>query len=88
MSDVLLAPTVSRVAEASVTHSGDITLHPSLPVTEDSPLAPPGIYGASKQLLEQLAEHYCRWYGMSIAGFRLSRIIYDNEVCSTDGLNR
>ena len=64
----------------SVTHSGDITLHPSLPVTEDSPLAPPGIYGASKQLLEQLAEHYCRWYGMSIAGFRLSRIIYDNEA--------
>ena len=38
--------------------------------------------------LEQLAEHYCRWYGMSIAGFRLSRIIYDNEVCSTDGVNR
>ena len=72
---------IKRVAWASsIEVYGDITLHPSLPVTEDSPLAPPGIYGASKQLLEQLAEHYCRWYGMSIAGFRLSRIIYDNEA--------
>ena len=72
MSDVLLAPTVSHVAEASVplcsvTHSGDITLHPSLPVTEDSPLAPPGIYGASKQLLEQLALGAARYLRLTNA---------------------
>jgi len=64
---------------SSVEAYGDFRRHPSLPVTEDSPLAPPGIYGASKVMLESLARDYCRWYGMSIAGFRLTRIIYDNE---------
>ena len=64
---------------SSVEAYGDYRRHPSLPVTEDSPLAPPGIYGASKVMLESLARDYCRWYGMSIAGFRLTRIIYDNE---------
>lgn len=71
---------IDRVAWASsIEVYGDIHRHPQLPVTEDSPLAPPGIYGCSKLLLERLAMDYCRWHGMSIAGFRLSRIIYEND---------
>ena len=71
---------IKRIAWASsIEVYGDFKSHPSLPVTEESPLAPPGIYGCSKILLERLAEDYCRWHGMSIAGFRLSRIIYDND---------
>ena len=71
---------IERIAWASsIEVYGDFTSHPSLPVTEESPLAPPGIYGCSKILLERLAEDYCRWHGMCIAGFRLSRIIYDSD---------
>lgn len=70
---------IKRIAWASsIEVYGDLKSHPSLPVTEESPLTPPGIYGCAKILLERLAEDYCRWHGMSIAGFRLSRIIYDN----------
>jgi nucleoside-diphosphate-sugar epimerase len=64
---------------SSIATYGDFRQLPQLPVTEESPLAPPGIYGASKVMLESLARDYCRWYGMSIAGFRLTRIIYDND---------
>ena len=72
---------VERLAWASsIEVYGDLVRHPSLPVTEEGPLAPPGIYGCSKLLLERMAEDYCRWHGMSIAGFRLTRIIYDNEA--------
>lgn len=71
---------IKRIAWASSIETyGDQTLQPALPVTEESNLAPPGIYGCSKLLLERLAVDYCRWHGMSIAGFRLSRIIYDND---------
>ena len=71
---------IRRIAWASSIHPyGDFHELPTLPVTEQSPMAPPGIYGASKVLLESLARDYCRWYGMSIAGFRLTRIIYDND---------
>ena len=71
---------IRRVVWASSVETyGDFHELPSLPVTEESPLAPPGIYGASKVMLESLARDYCRWYGMSIAGFRLTRIIYDND---------
>ena len=71
---------IKRIAWASsIEVYGDFKTHPSLPVTEENPLAPPGIYGCSKILLERLAEDYCRWHGMSIAGFRLSRIIYDSD---------
>jgi len=70
---------IKRIAWASsIEVYGDFREHPTLPATEESPLAPPGIYGSSKLLLERLAIDYCRWYGMSIAGFRLSRIIYDD----------
>ncbi|MCZ6680342.1 MAG: NAD(P)-dependent oxidoreductase [Candidatus Poribacteria bacterium] len=48
-----------------------------LPLTEDSPLMSPDIYGASKVMLESLAADYCRWHSMSIAGFRLGRIVYE-----------
>lgn len=69
---------IKRIAWASsIEVYGDMEKQPQLPVTEESPLAPPGIYGTSKLLLERLALDYARWYGMSIAGFRLSRIIYD-----------
>lgn len=70
---------IKRIAWASsIEVYGDFRKHPMLPVTEESPVAPPGIYGASKLLLERLAVDYCRWHGMSIAGFRLSRIMYDD----------
>ena len=72
---------VKRIAWASSIEAyGNFKDHPLLPATEESPTAPPGIYGSAKILLERLAADYCRWYDMSIAGFRLSRIIYDNEV--------
>ena len=71
---------IKRIAWASsIEVYGDLPRHPSLPITEQSPIAPPGIYGCSKLLLERLAVDYCRWHGMSIAGFRLTRIIYDND---------
>ena len=75
---------IKRIAWASsIEIYGDFKNHPQLPISETSPLAPPGIYGASKILLERLAEDYCRWYGMAIAGFRLSRIIYNNDYGRT-----
>lgn len=58
---------------------GDLRKQPHLPVTEGSVLQPPSIYGASKLLLERLAADYCRWHGMSITGFRLGRIIYEDS---------
>jgi UDP-glucose 4-epimerase len=71
---------IERVVWASSVETyGDFHQLPGLPLTEESPLAPPGIYGASKVLLESLARDYCRGYNMSIAGFRLTRIIYDND---------
>ena len=70
---------IRRVVWASsIEVYGDINRHPELPVTEDSPLAPPRIYACSKLLLERLAIDFARWHGMSIAGLRLSRIIYDS----------
>ena len=72
---------VKRIAWASsIEVYGDIREHPGLPVSEDSPVAPPGIYGTAKLLLERLAGDYARWHGLASAGFRLSRIIYDNET--------
>lgn len=50
---------------------------PHLPLTEEYPLMPSDIYGAAKVALESLAADYCRWYNMSIAGFRLGRIVYE-----------
>lgn len=71
---------IDRVVWASsIEVYGDLTTHPQLPVTEDAPVAPPGMYGACKLVLESLARDFARWHGMAIAGLRLSRIIYDND---------
>jgi nucleoside-diphosphate-sugar epimerase len=72
---------IRRVAWASSieVYGSRLKHHRRLPVTEESPLAPPGIYASCKLMLESLARDYARWHGMAIAGFRLSRIIYDND---------
>lgn len=71
---------IKRIALASSMEVyGDLLKQPHLPVTEESLLAPPGIYGASKVLLEKLAADYYRWHGISTAGFRLGRIIYEGS---------
>ena len=67
------------VYASSIEVYGDLRQQPHLPVREDSPFAPPGIYGASKVLLETLAADYCRWFGMSIAALRLNRIVYEGS---------
>ena len=71
---------IKRIALASSMEVyGDLSQQPHLPVTEASPLAPPGIYGASKILLERLAVDYHRWHGISTAAFRLGRIVYEGS---------
>lgn len=71
---------VKRVACASSMEVyGDLARQPHMPVTEDSPTVPQSIYGSAKLRLEELAADFCRWHGMSIAGFRLGRIIYENS---------
>ena len=55
----------------------DYRRQPYLPLDEDSPAAPEGIYGAAKQSLELLAQHYARWHGMAIAALRPQRIVYE-----------
>lgn len=65
------------VLASSIMTYGDLTKQPRLPITEESQLVPESIYGSSKRLLELLAEDYCRWHSMSIAAFRLGRIVYE-----------
>lgn len=52
---------------------------PYLPIDEQSPQAPEGIYGAVKQNLEQLAANYARWHGTAIASLRPQRIVYEGS---------
>ena len=56
---------------------GDYSRVPYLPVDEETPQAPDGIYGAAKQNLESLARHYVRWHGIAIAALRPQRIVYE-----------
>ena len=56
---------------------GDYSRVPYLPLDEDTPHAPEGIYGAAKQNLEELARHFARWKGISIAALRPQRIVYE-----------
>jgi len=71
---------VKRIACASsIMVYGDMAQQPHFPVTEDNPHMPISIYGTSKVLLERLAGDYCRWHGMSIAAFRLGRIVYEDS---------
>ena len=58
---------------------GEYCRVPYLPIDEDTPAAPDGIYGAVKQNLETLAEHYARWHGMAIAALRPQRIVYEGS---------
>jgi nucleoside-diphosphate-sugar epimerase len=50
-----------------------------LPIDEEAPACPDGIYGAVKQNLETLAQHYVRWNGMAIAALRPQRIVYEGS---------
>ena len=71
---------IKRIAYASSMEVyGDLAQQPYFPVIEESPLAPPSIYGSAKVLLEKLAGDYCRWHNMAIAGLRLNRIIYEGS---------
>lgn len=56
---------------------GDYARVPYLPLDEDTPQAPEGIYGAVKQNLEELARNYVRWHGTAIAALRPQRIVYE-----------
>ena len=58
---------------------GDYSRVPYLPIDEDSPAAPDGIYGATKQNIETLAEHFSRWHGIAIAALRPQRIVYEGS---------
>jgi nucleoside-diphosphate-sugar epimerase len=58
---------------------GDYFKVPYLPIDEEAPQAPPGIYGASKQCLEMLARNYARWHGIAIAALRPQRIVYEGS---------
>ena len=52
---------------------------PYLPIDEQTPQVPDGIYGAVKQNLEALAGHYARWYGLAVASLRPQRIVYEGS---------
>jgi nucleoside-diphosphate-sugar epimerase len=58
---------------------GDYSQAPYLPIDEQTPACPDGIYGAAKQNIETLAEHYVRWHGTAIAALRLQRIVYEGS---------
>ena len=58
---------------------GEYQRVPYLPIDEETPASPDGIYGAVKQNLETLAEHYVRWHGMAIAALRPQRIVYEGS---------
>ena len=58
---------------------GDYSKLSYLPLDESTPAKPVSIYGAVKQNLETLAEHYVRWHGMSIAALRPQRIVYEGS---------
>jgi nucleoside-diphosphate-sugar epimerase len=72
---------IRRVAHASsIMVYGDFRKHRRLPVDENSPFAPDGVYASSKALLETLAADMCRWHDLSVAAFRLGRIVYEGSV--------
>lgn len=71
---------ISRVVLAgSPEVYGSYDQQPYLRVDEDSPQAPPSIYGAVKQNLESLACNYARWHRMAIALLRPQRIVYEGS---------
>ena len=71
---------IKRLAYASSTMVyGDLLNPPHLPITENTPLSATGIYGSAKIMLESLATDFARWHDISIAAFRLSRIVYEDS---------
>lgn len=58
---------------------GDFRRAPYLPIDEQVPPQPDGIYGAVKEHLDNLAGHYARWHGLRIASFRPQRIVYERS---------
>ena len=58
---------------------GEYSRVPYLPLDEQTPQVPDGIYGAVKQNLESLAGHYARWHGVAIASLRPQRIVYEGS---------
>jgi nucleoside-diphosphate-sugar epimerase len=58
---------------------GEYVRAPYLPIDEQTPARPDGIYGAAKQNIETLAEHYARWHGLAIAALRPQRIVYEGS---------
>lgn len=58
---------------------GDYQRLEYLPIDETMRPQPDGIYGAVKQNLEMLAQHYSRWHGMAIASLRPQRIVYEES---------
>ena len=71
---------VKRVVIASSMEVyGNMTKVRKLPVTESSPLRADNIYASGKILLETVAQDFVRWHGMSIAAFRLGRIVYEDS---------
>ena len=67
------------VIASSMEVYGGMTKVRKLPVTESSPLRADNIYASGKILLEKVAADFARWYGMSIAAFRLGRIVYEDS---------
>ena len=67
------------VIASSMEVYGSMTKVRKLPVTESSPLRADNIYASGKILLEKVASDFARWYGMSIAAFRLGRIVYEDS---------
>lgn len=67
------------VLASSPTVYGSYQRVPYLPIDEETPAAPDGIYGAVKENLETLARHYVRWHGLAIAALRPQRIVYEGS---------
>ncbi len=67
------------VLAGSPTIYGEYHGVPYLPIDEQTPQVPDGIYGAVKQNLEALAGHYARWHGLAIASLRPQRIVYEGS---------
>ncbi|NKB70001.1 MAG: NAD-dependent epimerase/dehydratase family protein [Candidatus Latescibacteria bacterium] len=58
---------------------GDLAQQPHLPISEESPTAPPGAYGSAKLALESVAADFSRWHGLPVAALRLNRIVYEGS---------
>ena len=67
------------VVASSMEVYGSMQKVQKLPVTESSPLRADNIYASAKIALEKVAEDFTRWHDLSIAAFRLGRIVYEGS---------